>query len=138
MNTKNSEEDFEVGKLLAFRDLTETQKDIFIKLVSNEYSYMFQVLFNVLEDDYLALELIDILAGQKLQIPSRKKLYKLLEKISIYTYIKSKNNSPEAYKLLAKQYNIRISQVKSAVNRVEQLLKEHNNIKEDIENDNNS
>lgn len=131
-NIKNGEE-FEVGKLLAFRDLTETQKDIFIKLISNEYSFIFQVLFNIIDDNYITLELIDILAGQKLQIPSRKKLYKLLEKIRIYTFIKSKNDSPEAYKLLAKQYNIRISQVKSAVNRVEQLLNEHNNIWEDKE-----
>ena len=59
-NIKNGEE-FEVGKLLAFRDLTETQKDIFIKLVSNEYSYIFQVLFNIIDDDYLTLELIDVL-----------------------------------------------------------------------------
>ena len=81
--------------------------------------------------DITPKHLIDILSGQKLQIPNRKKLYKLLEKIRIYTFIKSKNNSPEAYKLLAKQYNIRISQVKSAVNRVEQLLNEHNNIEED-------
>lgn len=131
MNSKNSEEEFEVGKLLAFRDLTEDQKNIFIKLVSSEYSYIFQVLFNIIDDDYLTLELIDILAGQKLQIPNRKKLYKLLEKIKIYTFIKQKNYSSEAYKLLAKQYNIRISQVKSAVSRVEQLLNEHNNIKED-------
>ena len=131
MDNKNSEEEFEVGKLLAFRDLTETQKNIFIKLVSSEYSFIFQVLFNIIDDDYLTLELIDILAGQKLQIPNRKKLYKLLEKIRIYTFIKSKNDSPEAYKLLAKQYNIRISQVKSAVNRVEQLLNEHNNIEGD-------
>ena len=127
---KDNDEEYEVGKLLVFRDLTEEQKNIFIKLVSSEYSYIFQVLFNIIDDDYLTLELIDILAGQKLQIPSRKKIYKLLEKIRIYTFIKSKNNSLEAYKLLAKQYNVRISQIKSAVNRVQQLLNEHNNIGE--------
>lgn len=126
MNKSNDNEEYEVGKLLAFRDMTEEQKNLFISLVSNEYSYVFQVLFNLMDDDYLTLELIDILAGQRFQIPSRKKLYKLLEKIRIYTYIKQKGGSPESYKLLAKQYNIRISQVKSAVNRIEQLLRYKN------------
>ncbi len=135
-SNKNEDEEYGVGKLLAFKNITEDQKNIFIKLVSNEYSYIFQVLFNIIDDDYLTLELLDILAGQKIQIPNRKKLYKLLMKIKIYTFIKQKNNSPEAYKLLAKQYNIRISQVKSAVNRIEQLL--HNNIEGVLDDEDNS
>ncbi len=129
-NPYKDDKEFEVGKLLAFRDLTEEQKNIFIKLVSNEYSYIFQILFNIIGDDYLTLELLDILAGEKIQIPNRKKLYKLLEKIRIYTFIKQKGESPEIYKLLAKQYDVRISQIKSAVNRIETLLNEHNIKKE--------
>ena len=103
--TDEEEREYNVGSLLAFKDLTKEQKDIFIKLISDDYSYLFQVLFNIIEDDNLVLEIIDILAGQKIQFPTRKKLYKLLEKIKIYTFVKNKNYSQDSCKLLAKQYN---------------------------------
>ena len=105
--TDEEEREYNVGSLLAFKDLTKEQKDIFIKLISDDYSYLFQVLFNIIEDDNLVLEIIDILAGQKIQFPTRKKLYKLLEKIKIYTFVKNKNYSQDSCKLLAKQYNNR-------------------------------
>ena len=114
--------EYTVGSLLTFKDLTEEQKNLFIKLISDDYSYIFQVLFNIVEDNDLVLEIIDILAGQKIQFPPRKKLYKLLEKIKIYTFVKSKNYSQDSCKLLAKQYNKRISQIKSAVDRIDYLL----------------
>lgn len=120
--TDEEEREYNVGSLLAFKDLTKEQKDIFIKLISDDYSYLFQVLFNIIEDDNLVLEIIDILAGQKIQFPTRKKLYKLLEKIKIYTFVKNKNYSQDSCKLLAKQYNKRISQIKSAVDRIDYLL----------------
>ena len=82
--TDEEEREYNVGSLLAFKDLTKEQKDIFIKLISDDYSYLFQVLFNIIEDDNLVLEIIDILAGQKIQFPTRKKLYKLLEKLYNY------------------------------------------------------
>ena len=116
------EKEYTVGSLLAFKDLTEEQKNLFIKLISDDYSYIFQVLFNLIEDDDLVLEIIDILSGQKIQFPPRKKLYKLLEKIKIYTFVKSKGYSQDSCKLLAKQYNKRISQIKSAVDRIDYLL----------------
>ena len=75
------------------------------------------------------MELLDIFAGKKIQFPDRKKLYKLLEKIRIYTYVKSRNYSPESYKLLAKQYKKRISQIRSTVERVDYLL---NNINKEV------
>ena len=96
--TDEEEREYNVGSLLAFKDLTKEQKDIFIKLISDDYSYLFQVLFNIIEDDNLVLEIIDILAGQKIQFPTRKKLYKLLEKIKIYTFVKNKNYSQDSCK----------------------------------------
>lgn len=119
-NIKNLDEEYPIGCLLSFRNLTEQQQDLFIKLISDNYSYLFQVLFNVIDTD--TLQLLDIFAGQKIQFPTRKKVYKLLEKIQIYTFIKSKNESPESYKLLAKQYKCRISQIKHIVSRIDYLL----------------
>lgn len=116
------DEDYLVGSLSTFRNLSEEQKKLFIKLVSDDCSSVFQILFNVIDDDLLTLELIDIFAGERISFPNRKKLYKLLEKIQIYTFINSKGGSPEAYQLLAKQYKRRISQIKAIVNRIDYLL----------------
>lgn len=116
------EQEYNVGNLLPFRNLTEEQRDLFIKLVSDDYSHVFQILFNVIEDDDVTLELIDILAGQRIQFPTRKKLYKLLEKIKIYTYIKNRGNSNESCQTLAKIYKKRVSQIKAVVNRIDYLL----------------
>lgn len=116
------EQEYNVGNLLPFRNLTEEQRDLFIKLVSDDYSHIFQILFNVIEDDDVTLELIDILAGQRIQFPTRKKLYKLLEKIKIYTYIKNRGNSNESCQTLAKVYKKRVSQIKAVVNRIDYLL----------------
>ena len=120
----NPEEDEEylVGCLSAFRDLSEEQKQLFIKLLSDDCSSAFQILFNILDDDLLTLEILDIFSGTKINFPSRKKIHKLLEKIQIYTYINSKNRTPESYQLLAKQYKKRISQIKAIVERIDYLL----------------
>ena len=127
----DSDDEFSIGSLLIYRDITEEQKNLFIDFLSTEVSSSFKILFNVIDDDYLVMELLDIFAGKKIQFPDRKKLYKLLEKIKIYTYIKSKNYSPDSYKLLAKQYKKRISQIRSTVERVDYLLNNRNqNIKD--------
>lgn len=115
---------YEPGCLMLFRDLTEEQKELFLTLLSDDYSSNFQVLFNVLEDNELTVELLDLFAGNKLMFPNRKKLYKLLEKVKIYTYVKSKNCSPESIKLLSKQYDKRVSQINAIIERVDYLLSE--------------
>ena len=122
MESEELEEEYNVGNLVSFRNMNQEQVELFIYLISDESSFLFQVLFNVLEDDDAALQLIDIFAGQKIQFPSRKKIYKLLERIKIYTYVKSKGYSQESIQLLAKQYKRRNSQIKSYVDRIDYLL----------------
>lgn len=114
--------DYSVGNLLPFRNLTDEQKNLFIKLISDDYTYIFQILFNIINDDKKTLELLDILSGQRIQFPSRKKLYKLLEKIQMYTYSKHRNFSEESYKIQSKIYKKRISQIKNIVTRIDYLL----------------
>ena len=118
----SDDEEYLTGCLSSFRNLSNEQKDLFIKLISDDCSSAFQILFNILDDNILALEIIDIFAGEKINFPNRKKLYKLLEKIQIYTFINSKGRSSEAYQLLAKQYKKRISQIKAVVDRIDYLL----------------
>ena len=129
----NSEEDEEypVGCLSTFRDLSKEERDLFIKLLSDDCSSAFQILFNIIDDDILVLEILDIFAGNKVNFPNRKKLHKLLEKIQIYTFVKSKGKTPESYQLLAKQYKKRISQIKAVVDRIDYLL--NNGTYKDIE-----
>ncbi len=120
--SSETDEEYLTGCLSSFRNLSDEQKDLFIKLVSDDCSSSFQVLFNILEDNILTLEIIDIFAGEKINFPNRKKIYKLLEKIQIYTFINSKGRSAESYQLLAKQYKKRISQIKAVVDRIDYLL----------------
>jgi len=131
---EETSEEFSVGSLLAYRDLTEEQKNLFVDLLAVDLSSSLKILFNVIDDDFLTLELLDIFAGKKIQFPDRKKMYKLLEKIKIYTFIKSKNYSSESYKLLSKQYKKRVSQIKSSVDRIEYLLNKNKGVLEDDNN----
>jgi hypothetical protein len=78
-------EEFPMGSLLQYRDIDSKDREMMIALLSDKgkdkekdsESYLFRVLFNVIEDDYLVIQLVDIFAGKKITFPSRKKLYKL-------------------------------------------------------------
>lgn len=121
-NEELDEPKYDIGSLLIYKDLNSEQKELFIKLLSDDSSYLFQILFNVIENDYKVLQLIDLFAGQKIQFPDRKKVHRLLEKIKIYTFVKHSNNKDNACKLLAKQYNKRILQIRTIVDRIDYLL----------------
>ena len=138
-------EAFPMGSLLQYRDIDSKDRELMIALLSdknkskdkenNSDSYLFKVLFNVIEDDYLVIELADIFAGKKISFPSRKKLYKLLEKIRIYKFVKNRNYSESAYILLSKKYKKRINQLKSCVTRIDYLLEGGNPLIKDEESD---
>lgn len=112
----------DVGSLIIFKNMTAEQQELFIRLIGDDYSSNIQVLYNIIEDKNKALMLIDLFAGKKLAFPDRKKLYRLLEKIKIYTYVKNHNFSKQSLVTMAKQYKRRTSQIKTIVNRIEHLL----------------
>lgn len=120
--SKHDEDEYNVGSLIAYRNITDEQRNLFIKLLSDECGYQFNLLYNILEDNILFLQIIDSFANIKLVFPNRKKMFKLLEKIQIYTFCKSKNFSDDSYKLMAKQYGKRISQIRSIIDRVNFLI----------------
>lgn len=122
MSNKQLDEIYPVGCLVEFSDIDYEQREILIKLMSKEYSYLFQVLYNILEDDALTLQLIDIFANTKIRFPSRKKIYKTLEKIKIYIYAKRHNYSDISISVLAKQYNKRPSQVRALIDKINSTL----------------
>jgi len=120
--SKHDEDEYNVGSLITYRNITDEQRNLFIKLLSDECGYQFNLLYNILEDNILFLQIIDSFANVKLVFPNRKKMFKLLEKIQIYTFCKSKNFSDDSYKLMAKQYGKRISQIRSIIDRVNFLI----------------
>ena len=128
MNKEHLEEEYPVGCLVEFSDIDYEQREILIKLMSKEYSYLFQVLYTILEDDALTLRLIDIFADKKIRFPSRKKIYKTLEKIRIYNCVKKHKYSDTYINALAKQYNKKPSQVRILVNKINDILNSDYNL----------
>lgn len=116
------DENYSVGCLVEFSDIDYEQRDLLINLMSKDYSYLFQILYNVIEDDALTLRLIDIFADKKIRFPSRKKVYRMLEKIKIYTYAKRHNYSDTSINVLAKQYKKRPSQIRILINKINETL----------------
>lgn len=129
MKQKNKE-DYQIGCLVEFLNITYVERNILIKLLSTEYSYVFQVLFNIIEDDATVLKLVDIFADRRIKFPSRQKVYKLLEKIKIYTYAKNHKFSPESISVLSKQYEKRPSQIKLLIERINKVLDNSEYLKE--------
>lgn len=130
MNGKLEEkkDEFPIGCLVEFKDLDYNQRDLLIKLLSKEHSYIIQVLYNIVEDDALVLELLDIFADKRIKFPSRKKVYKMLEKIKIYNYIKQHNYSETSINVIAKQYKKRPSQIRTLINRINESLNKKYNL----------
>lgn len=122
MKDELTDEVYPVGCLVEFNDIDYKQRELLISLLSREYSYIFQVLFTIIEDDALTLKLIDIFADKKIKFPSRKKVYKTLEKIKIYTYAKNHNYSETSINVLAKQYKKRPSQIKMLIDKINDTL----------------
>lgn len=119
------EDDFPPGCLVKFKDLTYAQRDVALRLLSKEYSYLFQVLYNVIEDDALTLELIDIFANKRIKFPSRRRVFQILERAKIYAYAKNRNFSKESISILAKQLDKRPSQIRMIIEKVQETLDKH-------------
>lgn len=56
------------------------------------------------------------------KFPTRKKVYRILEKVRIYTYMKQNNESTEAVKYLAEKYNKRYTQIRDIVSKIDEIL----------------
>lgn len=130
MKEEHIDEAYPVGCLVEFNDIDYEQRELLIDLMSKEYSYLFKVLYSILEDDALTLKLIDIFADKKIKFPSRKKVYKTLEKIKIYTYIKRHNYSDASINVLSKQYKKRPSQIKILIEKINETLNKNYKMEE--------
>lgn len=126
----------EKGSLLLFRQATEEDMDLMLKLLSSEKYEFISILRYIIGNDEDLLKVLDTLSGAKVVFPERKKIYKTLEKVFIYNYVKSRGFSQQAYVAMAKHYDKRVTQVKAMVDTMNRFLnknsEENNNVEDDI------
>ena len=117
----------EIGSLLLFNKASKNDIDLLMTLLcrgSNEY---ISLLRSVVKDDFSLLKLFDVMSGQKVQFPERKKIYKTLEKVFIYNYCKAHNFSESSYIFMAKEYGKRIPQTKAIVATMQRFIDSNTN-----------
>ena len=117
----------EIGSLLLFNKASKNDIDLLMTLLcsgSNEY---ISLLRSVVKYDFSLLKLFDVMSGQRVQFPERKKIYKTLEKVFIYNYCKAHNFSESSYIFMAKEYGKRIPQTKAIVATMQRFIDSNTN-----------
>ena len=127
MASRDSKVYEEIGSLLLFNKASKNDIDLLMTLLcrgSNEY---ISLLRGVVKDDFSLLKLFDVMSGQKIQFPERKKIYKTLEKVFIYNYCKAHDFSEQSYIFMAKEYGKRIPQTKAIVATMQRFIDANTN-----------
>lgn len=132
MNNNDEKVFDEKGSLLLFRKATEEDIDLMLKLMSSEKYEFLTILRTVVLSDIDLVKLLDMMSGAKVTFPERRKVYKTLEKVFIYNYVKERDFSQQSYVAMAKQYGKRVTQVKAIVETMIRVLEKEDSI-EDIE-----
>ena len=112
----------EYGSLMLFNKCTKEDIDLLMLLISRGNNSYIQLLREIVDDDLELIKLFDVMSGQKVQFPERRKIYKTLEKVFIYNYCKAHNFSESSYLFMAKQYNKRIPQTRAIVNTMQRFI----------------
>lgn len=118
----NIKKTYEAGCLALYRKITEEQMDIFIKQLSDNISYKFDILRNLIDDDVKLLMIIDIFSGESISFPNRKQTFQCLDRTFMYTYARSRGFTEEAYSSISKHFGEKLAVVKDRVMRISQLL----------------
>lgn len=114
----------EKGALLLFRKATKEDIDLMLKLLSSERYEFISLFREIIDDDIELIKMLDMMSGAKILFPERRKIYKTLEKVFIYNYIKAHDFSNQSYITMAKQYNKRTTQVRSLIENMIKFLDE--------------
>ena len=112
----------ELGSLLLFNKATEDDIALLLQLVSRgKYSYI-DLLNELVSSPAALLMLLDVMAGVKTQFPERRKIYKTMEKVSMYNFCLARGFSEDSYKTMSKQYKKRVPQVKAIVATMKKFI----------------
>lgn len=118
MNLENLND---VGKTALYKDLDDEKYDLFVKLLSFDNSDFLDVLVKMVDRNTL-LKLLDTFAGESIRFPNRKSVIWVLEKVSMYIYLKRRNFSEEAYRTVSKDYDRTVYEIKKIVNIINKNL----------------
>lgn len=118
----SKKKEFEAGSLVTFRKMTDEQYDIFIRQLSDSISFKLDILRNIISDDLLFLQILDFFAGQNISFPNRKQSFQYLDRTFMYTYVKKRGFTEEAYNSVSKHFGEKLAVVKNKVLRISQLL----------------
>ena len=111
----------DIGKTTLYKDLDDEKYDLFLKLLSFDNSEFLSII-NQMTDRNTLLKLLDVFAGEYIRFPNRKSVIWVLEKVNMYTYLKSRNFSDEAYYTVSKEYDRTVYEIKKIVNVIEKNL----------------
>jgi hypothetical protein len=104
--------------------VSEKESDILLSYLRNQnQTPAFDFICYLIGIDYI--QFLDLLAGTNLKIPSRKSLYRDIEYVKIYSYIKERDFTVDSVKNAAKIYNKNISFVKRAIFKVSKTLNQN-------------
>ena len=117
----------EIGSLLLFNKASKNDIDLLMTLICRGQNQYLQLLREVVKDDMSLIKLFDVMSGQKVVFPERRKIYKTLEKVFIYNYCKSQHFSDESFVFMAKQYGKRIPQTRAIVNTMQRFIDANTN-----------
>lgn len=73
------------------------------------------------------LSYMDVLEGLTIKIPPRQTLVKIINYTKIYSFLKARDFSEEAYEKASKLYKKRVVSLKRIVNKVEETLQKKEN-----------
>lgn len=113
----------DVGKTALYKNIDDERYDLFIKLLSFENSEFLEVLNNMTDKDTV-LKLLDVFAGEYIKFPNRRSVIWVLEKVNIYTYLKKRNFSDEAYSVISKEVDRTVYEIKKIVSVIEKNLED--------------
>ena len=117
----------EYGSLMLFNKVSDKDIDLLMTLICRGQNQYLQLLREVVKDDMSLIKLFDVMSGQKVVFPERRKIYKTLEKVFIYNYCKSQNFYDESFVFMAKQYGKRIPQTRAIVNTMQRFIDANTN-----------
>lgn len=108
----------EDGVLILFKNASDEDIKLMIDLLSDEYSVYLRVLYNIIDDRNKFLMVLDVLSEQRFYFPERRKVYKTLEKVMIYNYVRDRGFDQGAISDVAKQYSKRTEQVRKIIKKI--------------------
>ncbi len=101
--------------------LNDRESDAFLDyLRKSSNTPVYDLLNYVAGDDYL--KVLDLMAGMLIKIPSRKNLYRDVEQIKIYCYVRDRGFTLEALQSASKIYSKRMAFVRRSVERISNIV----------------